>query len=373
MNILLHRNYQKPSFSTDPLNRNSYIRSMIVDLRSDTFTKPSVKMLDAMFKAPVGDDVFGEDPTVNKLEASVAALFHKEEALYCPTGTMSNQIAIKVHTQPGDEVICEKTSHVYQYEGGGIAFNSGAQVKLIEGDRGRIQGPQIAEAINADDVHKAKTSLVSLENSANRGGGSCYGLDEIRKIREVCDRNQLRLHLDGARLFNAMVAKSQQPKDHGELFHSISVCFNKGLGCPIGSVLMGNTEFIRKARRIRKVFGGGMRQAGYMAASAIFALENNIERLKDDHEHAKKIAAALQRKSFVGSILPVETNIIIFAIKSPSTPKAVADQLKKENILVIPISSTQIRMVFHLDITSEMVEKLIQIIEKMEMETTVMA
>lgn len=353
--------------------RNSYIRAMIVDLRSDTFTKPSPEMLEAMFKAPVGDDVFGEDPSVNKLESMVAALFGKDAALYCPTGTMSNQIAIKAHTQPGDEVICDKSSHIYQYEGGGIAFNSGAQVKLIDGDRGRIQASQVAEAINPDDEHKARTSLVSLENSANRGGGSCYELSEIEKIREVCNRNKLLLHLDGARLFNAMVSKSEKPKSYGELFHSISVCFNKGLGCPIGSVLTGNADFIRKARRIRKVFGGGMRQAGYMAASAIFALEHNIERLKDDHKHANKIAAVLQKKPFTGTILPVETNIIIFSIKSPFTPKSITDALRKENIMVIPISPTQIRMVFHLDITPAMVDRLLRVIERMESETSVIS
>ena len=326
-----------------------------------------------MFTAPVGDDVFGEDPSVNKLESMVAALFQKDAALYCPTGTMSNQIAIKAHTQPGDEVICDKNSHVYQYEGGGIAFNSGAQVKLIDGDRGRISAAQVVEAINPDDVHKARTSLVSLENTANRGGGSCYDLSEIEKIREVCDRNKLLLHLDGARLFNAMIARLEKPKDYGELFHSISVCFNKGLGCPIGSVLTGDTEFIRKARRIRKVFGGGMRQAGYMAAAAIYALENNIERLKDDHRNASKVAAALQKKYFTAAILPVETNIIIFSIKPPFTTKAVAEALKKENILVIPISPTQIRMVFHLDITPEMVDKLLRVIEKTELEETLVS
>ena len=326
-----------------------------------------------MFKAPVGDDVFGEDPSVNKLESMVAALFQKDAALYCPSGTMSNQIAIKAHTQPGDEVICEKTSHVYQYEGGGIAFNSQAQVKLIDGDRGRINAVQVAEAINPDDVHKPRTSLVSLENSANRGGGSCYELSEIEKIREVCNHNKLLLHLDGARLFNAMVARSENPKNYGELFHSISVCFNKGLGCPIGSVLTGDKEFIRKSRRIRKVFGGGMRQAGFMAAAAIFALENNIERLSEDHKHARKIAAALQKKSFTATMLPVETNIIIFSVKPPFTTKSITEALKKENILVIPISPTQIRMVFHLDVTPEMTDRLLRVIDKMELEPSVVS
>ncbi|HUR12806.1 MAG TPA: GntG family PLP-dependent aldolase [Flavitalea sp.] len=337
---------------------------MIIDLRSDTFTKPTAAMQEAMWKAPVGDDVFGEDPTVNKLESTVATYFGKEAALYCPSGTMSNQIGIKAHTQPGDEVICDRSAHVYQYEGGGIAFNSGAQVKLLEGERGLVTAVQVKESINPDDVHKARTSLVCLENTANRGGGSCYEMSEIRKIRQVCEENHLLLHLDGARLFNALVAKKQKAKEYGRLFDSISVCFNKGMGCPIGSVLTGNSAFIQKSRRIRKVFGGGMRQAGFMAASALFALEHHIERLEEDHLHAKLIANALSKKDFVNDILPVETNIVIFSTKV--SPPLIAERFLTENIRVIPISSTQIRMVLHLDITIEMVKKTIQVIEKME-------
>lgn len=321
-------------------------------------------MQEAMWKAPVGDDVFGEDPTVNKLESTVATYFGKEAALYCPSGTMSNQIGIKAHTQPGDEVICDRSAHVYQYEGGGIAFNSGAQVKLLEGERGLVTAVQVKESINPDDVHKARTSLVCLENTANRGGGSCYEMSEIRKIRQVCEENHLLLHLDGARLFNALVAKKQKAKEYGRLFDSISVCFNKGMGCPIGSVLTGNSAFIQKSRRIRKVFGGGMRQAGFMAASALFALEHHIERLEEDHLHAKLIANALSKKDFVNDILPVETNIVIFSTKV--SPPLIAERFLTENIRVIPISSTQIRMVLHLDITIEMVKKTIQVIEKME-------
>jgi threonine aldolase len=335
---------------------------MIIDLRSDTVTKPTPAMLDAMMKASVGDDVFGEDPTVNKLEAMTADWFGMEAALYCPTGTMSNQVAIKVHTSPGDEVICEKTAHVYQYEGGGIAFNAGCQVKLLEGDRGLITAEQVAASINPDDVHKARTSLVCLENTSNRGGGSCYETEAIGRIREVCDQNHLTLHLDGARLFNALVARRQSPSEYGSLFHSISVCLNKGLGCPAGSILIGTKAAIKGARRVRKVFGGGMRQAGYLAAAGIYALENHINRLAEDHTHAQRIATALAQKDFTGTILPVETNIIIFAIKPPYQPKEIAEQFKAHNILVYAISATQIRMVLHLDITPAMVDEIVKVI-----------
>jgi threonine aldolase len=332
---------------------------MLVDLRSDTVTQPTPEMLDAMLRAHVGDDVFGEDPTVNLLESMAADLFGMEAALYCPTGTMSNQIAIKVHTQPGDEVICDQTAHVYQYEGGGMAFNSGVQSRLLPGNRGRITAEQVAAAINPDDVHKAHTSLVCLENTSNRGGGSCYDLQEIQNIRTVCDNNNLSLHLDGARLFNAIVARNESPKQYGTLFHSISVCLNKGLGCPIGSILIGSNTFIKKARR---VFGGGMRQAGYMAASGVYALKNNIIGLQQDHENAKEIASNLIKTTFTAGLLPVETNIIIFEIQPPYQPAQVAAVLKEKNILVIPISSTQIRMVLHLGITAEMVQYVVDTI-----------
>lgn len=338
---------------------------MIVDLRSDTFTKPTQGMLEAMMKAPVGDDVFGEDPSVNKLESMAADLFGMEAALYCPTGTMSNQVAIKVHTQPGDEVICDKTAHVYQYEGGGIAFNAGAQVKLLDGENGRINASQVLQAINPDDVHKARTSLVCIENTANRGGGACYSIDAIRAIRQVCDEQQLKLHLDGARLFNALVARKESTTDYGAAFHSISVCLNKGLGCPIGSILIGPAALIKKARRVRKVFGGGMRQAGFMAAAGIYALENHIDRLAEDHAHAQKIAAALQQAPFVASLLPVETNIVIFEVKGNRTAAELSAALKEQGILAIAISPTQIRMVLHLDVSPAMVDSVVQVIGKL--------
>jgi threonine aldolase len=322
-------------------------------------------MLEFMFKAKVGDDVFGEDPSINELETLAAEMFGMEASVFCPSGTMTNQIAIKCHTQPGDEVICDGSSHIYQYEGGGIAFNSGASVKLLQGDRGRITAQQVLENINADDVHKANTSLVSLENTSNRGGGSCYDIEEIKKIRKVCDENNLKLHLDGARLFNALVEKKQTTKEYGQIFDSISVCLSKSLGCPVGSLLLGKKDFIKKARRVRKVFGGGMRQAGYLAAAGIFALKNNVERLKQDHGHAKQIADALKKKDFVTEILPVETNIVIFGVKQPWTAPALVEKLKEDNILGHPISPTQVRLVTHLDVTPEMVEKTIDVINKL--------
>jgi threonine aldolase len=338
---------------------------MLIDFRSDTQTRPTTGMLEAMFRAPVGDDVFGEDPTVNELEADTASLFGMEAALFCPSGTMTNQIAIKCHTQQGDEVICEGTSHIYQYEGGGIAFNSGASVKLLQGNKGRITAEQVKESINADDVHKAHTSLVSLENTSNRGGGSCYDMEELQRIRTVCDENRLQLHLDGARLFNALVARKQAPKDFGSIFHSISICLSKSLGCPVGSVLLGPKDFIKKARRVRKVFGGGMRQAGYLAAAGLYALYNHIDRLKEDHEHARQIAEALQQKSFVTEVFPVETNIIIFTLKEPYTARTFVEALRRDDILGYAISPQQVRLVTHLDISAEMTAKTIASIQKL--------
>jgi len=335
---------------------------MLIDLRSDTFTKPSAEMLEAMMQAPVGDDVFGEDPTVNRLETITAEMFGMEAALFCPSGTMANQIAIKCHTQPGNEIICEKNSHVYIYEGGGIAFNSGCQVKPIEGIRGLITAEQVQQLINPEDIHKAPTALVSLENTSNRGGGACYEFDEILKIKNTCVENSLKLHLDGARLWNALVAKNETPAQFGEVFDTISVCLSKGLGAPVGSVLIGKNDFINKARRVRKIFGGGMRQAGYLAAAGIYAYEFNYGKLAQDHQHAKEIAEALLKKDFIGKMLPVETNILIFEVHGHYSPVSFAEKLKKLNILVIPISPTQVRMVLHLDITQQMVREVVEVI-----------
>ena len=318
-------------------------------------------MLQAMMTAKVGDDVFGEDPSINELEKISADMFGMESGLFCPSGTMTNQIAIKCHTQPGDEVICDETAHVYQYEGGGIAFNSGASVKLLYGDRGRINADQVKAAINQDDNHKAHTSLVCLENTSNRGGGSCYDFNEIKKIKQVCSENDLALHLDGARLWNAMVAKNEAPKQYGETFDSISICLSKGLGCPVGSVLLGKKDFIKKARRIRKVFGGGMRQGGFIAAAGVYALKNNIGRLKQDHDHAKQIGNAIAGTTVAKSVFPVETNIIIF--ETVAAAATIVEKLNKKDVLCYATAPDRVRLVVHLDITEEMINKTIEIIK----------
>ena len=322
-------------------------------------------MLEAMMKAKVGDDVFGEDPSINELENMGAEMFGMEAALFCPSGTMTNQIAIKCHTQPGDEVICDESSHVYQYEGGGIAFNSGTSVKLLNGSFGRITAEQVIGAIQPDDVHRAHTSLVVLENTSNRGGGSCYDFEEIKKIQAVCKEKNLALHLDGARLWNALVAKKETPLQHGETFDSISICLSKSLGCPVGSLLLGKKDFIKKARRIRKVFGGGMRQAGFLAAAGIYALQNNIERLAEDHLHTRQIADTIKKKEFVKLILPVETNIIIFELNDGITAPGLVAKLKEHDILGYAISPNRVRLVVHLDISKEMVVKTIEVFNQL--------
>jgi threonine aldolase len=268
-----------------------------------------------------------------------------------------------VHTQPGDEVICEAGSHVYFYEGGGIAKNSGAQVRLVQGSFGQISADQILPLINPDDVHRARTRLVSLENTCNRGGGSCYDLAEIAKIRSLCDAHGLGLHLDGARLMNAIVANQENPQEYGKMFHSISLCLSKGLGAPVGSVLLGDAAFIKQARRVRKVMGGGMRQAGYLAAAGLFAMENNINRLAEDHAHAKLLASALADCNWVGEIFPVETNIVIFEVASPRTVAETVAALSAQNIRVSAMSPTHIRMVTHLDVTPEMIQRTVEVLK----------
>ncbi len=338
---------------------------MSIDFRSDTVTRPTPGMREAMMKAPVGDDVFGEDPSINTLQEMTADMFGMEAALFCPSGTMTNQIAIKCHTQPGDEVICDESSHIYQYEGGGIALNSGASVKLLYGDRGRINARQVEEAIQPDDVHRAHTRMVSLENTSNRGGGSCYTFSEIQAIQQVCMRHDLAFHLDGARLWNAIVARKEDPLHYGKVFDSISVCLSKSLGCPVGSLLLGTKDFIKKAKRYRKVFGGGMRQGGFMAAAGIYALEHHIERLKEDHANAKAIATAISSRSFVKMMLPVETNIIIFELDESLTAPQLVARLKEQDILGYAISPNRVRLVTHLDITPAMTEKTIQVFNQL--------
>ena len=337
----------------------------MIDFRSDTVTLPTPAMLAYMQAAPVGDDVFGEDPSINALEAKTASLFGMEAGLFCPSGTMTNQLAIKTHTQAGDEVICEELSHIYQYEGGGIASNSGASVKLLRGNRGRITADQVLAAIHPEDVHKPISKLVSLENTCNRGGGACYDFSEIEAIQKVAKSNGLGLHLDGARIFNAIVHKKEDPTQYGKVFDSISICLSKGLGAPVGSVLLGATPFIKKARRWRKVFGGGMRQAGSLAAAGIYALDNHVERLKEDHTKALEIKTALLKKDFVKEIFEVETNIVIAHIEGKYNATQLAAALKEKNILVIAMTPTLIRFVVHLDNTNEMLASTLETIEKL--------
>lgn len=337
----------------------------MIDLRSDTVTRPTKEMLNAMMKAPVGDDVFGEDPTINKLEAMAAEMFGMEAALFCPSGTMTNQIAIKLHTQPGDEIICHEYSHIYNYEGGGLAANSGCQTRLLKGERGFISAKDVAANIgNPHDVHAARTSMVSVENTVNKGGGSCYDFSTLEEIGAVAQKHHLAYHLDGARLFNALVAKNQKAEDYGRLFDSISICLSKGLGCPVGSLLLGTKEDITQARRIRKRFGGGMRQAGYLAAAGIYALENHIDRLTEDHEKAQVLHSALEKCSWVDRIEPVETNIVIFYLKEGMHEEAFMNTLQENGILAVTMGQGKLRFVPHLDVNSTQISQINNVLEK---------
>jgi threonine aldolase len=336
----------------------------MIDLRSDTVTKPTPAMLDAMFKATVGDDVFSEDPTVIALEEKAAKLFGHEAGLFCPSGTMTNQIAIKVHTQPGDEVLCDVSAHIYNYEGGGISFNSGAQAKLISGDRGRISAKQIEESINPTFDWLTRTQLVSIENTGNRAGGSYYSLEQMTEIAAVCKKNNLRYHLDGARIFNAITEAKYTPLEIGPLFDSISVCLSKGLGSPSGSVLLGSKDFIKQARRVRKLLGGGMRQSGYLAAAGIYALDNHVERLKEDHARAKVIGEVMSKLPYIANVLPVETNIIIFNLTDKISPEKFVKQLAENGIKATGFGKQAIRFVTHLDFTDEMLDKTVKVLKE---------
>ncbi len=327
---------------------------MIVDLRSDTVTKPTPGMLQAMMSAPVGDDVFGEDPSINELEAKLAAMFGMEAGMFCPSGTMSNQIAIKCFTQPLDELIADQTAHVYRYEGGGIAFNSGVSTRLLNGERGKLTADMVALEINAENIHFPHTSLVVLENTVNKGGGSCYTLQDIAPIAELCKQHNLKLHLDGARIFNALAFTGDKAVDYGKYFDGISVCLSKGLGAPVGSVFLADKATIKYARRIRKVLGGGMRQAGFLAAACIYALDHQVERLKIDHAHAALLASELIKLSWVSDVLPAETNIVLFDTVEPA--EVIAKKLEDKGIRAVPTGPNRIRFVLHLDISPEMVE-----------------
>jgi threonine aldolase len=329
----------------------------MIDLRSDTVTKPTPAMLEAMMKAEVGDDVFKEDPTVNSLEEKAAALFGMEKALFCPSGTMTNQIAINVHVKPGDEVICDKVSHIYYYEGGGIAKNSGASTALLSGDRGRFTADEVQAAICPDDIHRPVTKLVAVENTVNKGGGAYWDFNELEKIASICRGRNIGFHLDGARLFNALAETEEQPQEYGKIFDSISICLSKGLGAPAGSLLLGKADFIKKALRVRKAMGGGMRQAGFYAAAGIYALENNIERLKKDHAKARDIGNLLSSLDYIEEVYPVQTNILIFKLKDKMKDTRFIEELSNNNIKALVFGPQTIRFVTHLDFTEEMMQK----------------
>lgn len=320
-----------------------------IDLRSDTLTKPTREMLEVMFSAEVGDDVFMEDPTVERLERKAAHRLGMEAGLFCPSGTMCNQIAIRVLTQPQDEVICDEKSHIYNYEGGGIAYNSFVTTQLVHGDRGRISASDVADHIKPDDMHYPHTALVALENTVNKGGGSFYRLEDIAPIHKVCLKKGLAMHLDGARLFNALVETGDVAEEYGKYFDTISICLSKGLGAPVGSVLLGSRELIHRARRIRKVMGGGMRQVGYLAAAGIYALDHHVNRLKQDHERARRIADILEKLDWVSGFLPVETNIVIFALADRINPQDFLQKLREAGVLAVSFGGQLIRFVTHLD------------------------
>lgn len=336
---------------------------MKLDLRSDTVTKPTKGMLDAMLSAKVGDDVYKEDPTVNELEARLANMFGKDTALFFPTGSMANQAAIKLHTNPGDQVICDKYAHIYNYEGGGASFNSGVSCKLIDGHRGMFTAAQVEASINPPDFyHSPLTSLVAVENTTNKGGGACWDFNELMKIKEVCKKHDLGYHLDGARLWNALVETNETPKQYGKMFDTISVCLSKGLGCPIGSVLIGDSAIMENAIRIRKIFGGGMRQVGYLAAAGLYTLDNNIDRLTEDHKKAREIGSVLQELSIIKVVEPIETNIVIFELESHVDEEEFLQQLAKNNIHIIGMGGGKLRIVTHLDYTKAMHERFLEIL-----------
>ncbi|MCF8232448.1 MAG: aminotransferase class I/II-fold pyridoxal phosphate-dependent enzyme [Bacteroidales bacterium] len=338
----------------------------MTDLRSDTVTKPTQAMRQAMFNAEVGDDVFKEDPTVNALEQKVAELFGKDDALFTASGVMANQIAIKAHTRPGDEVICDKQAHIYNFEGGGIAFNSGASVRLIDGDNGRFTAEQVQRNINdPSNVHFPLTRLVAAENTCNKGGGSLWDFEELKRIGALCKEYGLAYHLDGARLLNALAETNESAKDYGHLFDSVSICLSKGLGAPVGSILTGSKEFITKARRIRKVMGGAMRQAGYLAAAGIYALDNHTEQLKNDHKKARHLGAVLEEQPYVEEVLPVQSNIVIFRLSEKYTETTFLEKLAAHNIQAVPFGPQTIRFVTHLDFTDTMLESTVEVLKNL--------
>ena len=340
---------------------------MIIDLISDTVTRPTPQMLEAMMHAKVGDDVFNMDPTVNALQEKAAALFGMEGALFFPSGTMANQTAIKLHTQPGDKLFCDKYAHVYNYESGGAAFHSGVTCKLIDGNRGMFSANQLEEAVaGRPEIYLPYSKLVCIENTTNKGGGACWDFSELKKIKKITKENNLNFHLDGARLFNALIAKNETPQQYGKLFDTISICFSKGLGAPICSILLGSKKNMEKALRLRKLFGGGMRQVGFLAAACDYALDNHIERLADDHQKAKEIGAVLETLSYIAKVEPIETNILIFYVDKNIGELNFVEKMKAKNILLTSMGEGKIRIVTHLDYTNEMHQKLLEELKNFE-------
>ena len=337
---------------------------LTVDLRSDTVTKPTPAMLQAMMGAKVGDDVFGEDETINELESKAAGIFGMEAGLFCPSGTMTNQIGIKCFTQPLDELIADQTAHVYRYEGGGIAFNSAVSTRLLNGYRGIITAEMIEPEINAINDHYPRTSLVVLENTVNKGGGSCYTLEDIKPIAALCANKGLKLHLDGARIFNALAKTGDKAEDYGNYFDGISVCLSKGLGAPVGSVFLASKDTVKYARRVRKVFGGGMRQAGFLAAAGIYALDHHVDRLKIDHTHAQILAAELAKCGWVANVLPAETNIVLFDTVEPAA--TVLDKMAARGIKAMSTGPNRIRFVLHLDVHADQVEYVVGVLASID-------
>ncbi len=336
---------------------------MTIDIRSDTVTRPTAGMATSMASAEVGDDVFGEDPTINALEEKVADYFGAEAALFCPSGTMTNQIAIRVHCRPGDEVICHEYSHIYNYEGGGIALNSGASARLSHGPRGLMTPSDIDALVrNPNDAHAPMSRLLAVENTMNKGGGACYDFETLKALRAKADEYGLAYHMDGARLWNALVAKGDDPKAYGPLFDTISVCLSKGLGCPVGSVLVGTKEHIDRAYRLRKSMGGGMRQAGFLAAAGIYALDHHIERLAEDHAKAIAVENVLKTCAWVKSIDPVETNIVIFSVANGIDPGGVITSMAKQGVKIVSMGEGKLRIVTHLDVTGDQMERLLAIL-----------
>ncbi|QDO93376.1 threonine aldolase [Formosa sediminum] len=339
---------------------------MIIDLRSDTVTKPSTEMLEAMISANVGDDVYKEDETINALEIRIAKLFGKSHAMFFPSGTMANQTAIKIHTNPGEQIICDKYAHIYNYEGGGASFNSGVSCKLIDGTRGMFTAKEVTAAINPPDFyHSPLSTLVEIENTTNKGGGACWDIHELEKIKTVCEQHNLGYHLDGARLWNALVAKNETPEQYGALFDTISVCLSKGLGCPIGSVLIGDNIFMQKALRIRKLLGGGMRQGGFLAAAGLYAIDHNINRLAEDHKKAKELGEHLKLISQVKHVAPSETNIVIFELQDDVNSNEFILKLKLHNILISNMGQGKLRLVTHLDYTDAMHSKVLEVLKQL--------